>query len=286
MKKLAALLLCFCFFLASPVTAFAQSITQDGSEGSAVISASVPDSHTVTVDAEHAQVFYNSVSGTEFTVDRLSEPRFLIRPENGWRVAKVTLNGENVTAQLMSGYLTLPAVYENKAIVVETVVAPPDTDSTHGISGTITDENGNPVSDATVDIGGNTGKTDENGNFTIPNVPDSYHPVTITDKDGTIIGYTEIEFGRGETGVTAKENGTYLLNSQKNADLKLELALSANGVASVQKVTDITPVKNADTSLTSPKTGAAVGILLPCAFLAAALWILLSFKRKSNKQTS
>ncbi len=286
MKKLAALLLCFCFFLASPVTAFAQSITQDGSEGSAVISASVPDSHTVTVDAEHAQVFYNSVSGTEFTVDRLSEPRFLIRPENGWRVAKVTLNGENVTAQLMSGYLTLPAVYENKAIVVETVVAPPDTDSTHGISGTITDENGNPVSDATVDIGGNTGKTDENGNFTIPNVPDGYHPVTITDKDGTIIGYTEIEFGRGETGVTAKENGTYLLNSQKNADLKLELALSANGVASVQKVTDITPVKNADTSLTSPKTGAAVGILLPCAFLAAALWILLSFKRKSNKQTS
>lgn len=286
MKKLAALLLCFCFFLASPVTAFAQSITQDGSEGSAVISASVPDSHTVTVDAEHAQVFYNSVSGTEFTVDRLSEPRFLIRPENGWRVAKVTLNGENVTAQLMSGYLTLPAVYENKAIVVETVVAPPDTDSTHGISGTITDENGNPVSDATVDIGGNTGKTDENGNFTIPNVPDGYHPVTITDKDGTIIGYTEIEFGRGETGVTAKENGTYLLNSQKNADLKLELALSANGVASVQKVTDITPVKNTDTSLTSPKTGAAVGILLPCAFLAAALWILLSFKRKSNKQTS
>lgn len=286
MKKLAALLLCFCFFLASPVTAFAQSITQDGSEGSAVISASVPDSHTVTVDAEHAQVFYNSVSGTEFTVDRLSEPRFLIRPENGWRVAKVTLNGENVTAQLMSGYLTLPAVYENKAIVVETVVAPPDTDSTHGISGTITDENGNPVSDATVDIGGNTGKTDENGNFTIPNVPDGYHPVTITDKDGTIIGYTEIEFGRGETDVTAKENGTYLLNSQKNADLKLELALSANGVASVQKVTDITPVKNADTSLTSPKTGAAVGILLPCTFLAAALWILLSFKRKSNKQTS
>lgn len=126
-------------------------------------------------------MFYNSVRGTNFTVERLSEPRFLIRPENGWRVAKVTLNGEDVTAQLMSGYLTLPAVYEDKTIAVETVVAPPDTDSTHGISGTITDENGNPV-------------------------PDGYHPVTLTDKDGNIIGYTEIEFGRGETGVTAKEN--------------------------------------------------------------------------------
>ena len=75
-----------------------------------------------------------------------------------------------------------------------------------------------------------------------------------------------------------------MLNSQKTADLKPELALSADGVVTVQKVTDITPVKNADTSLTSPKIGAAVGILLPCAFLAAALWILLSFKRKSNKQ--
>lgn len=178
-------------------------------------------------------MFYNSVRGTNFTVERLSEPRFLIRPENGWRVAKVTLNGEDVTAQLMSGYLTLPAVYEDKTIAVETVVAPPDTDSTHGISGTITDENGNPVLDATVDIGGNTGKTDENGNFTIPNVPDGYHPVTLTDKNGNIIGYTEIQFGRGETGVTAKENGTYLLNSQKNADLKPELALSANGVVTV-----------------------------------------------------
>lgn len=65
-------------------------------------------------------MFYNSVRGTNFTVERLSEPRFLIRPENGWRVAKVTLNGEDVTAQLMSGYLTLPAVYEDKTIAVET----------------------------------------------------------------------------------------------------------------------------------------------------------------------
>ena len=43
-------------------------------------------------------MFYNSVRGTNFTVERLSELRFLIRPGNGWRVAKVTLNGEDVTA--------------------------------------------------------------------------------------------------------------------------------------------------------------------------------------------
>lgn len=284
MKKLTAMLFCFCFLLASPLTVFAQSVTQDGSEGSAVISATVPDSHTVAVDADHAQAFYNSVGGTNFTVDRLSEPRFLIRPENGYRVTKVTLNGEDVTAQLMSGYLTLPAVYEDKTLAVETVTAPPDTDSTHDISGTVVDENGNPVPDATVDIGGNTGKTDENGNFTISDVPDGYHPVTITDEEGNIIGYTEIELGRGETGVTANENGTYSITSQKNSDIKLNLTLSANGVVTVQSVTDITQNRNSDTGLTSPKTGAAVGILLPSAFVAAALWILLSSKRKSKKQ--
>lgn len=285
MKKLTVLLMCFCLLFASPVTAFAQSVSQDGSEGSAVISATVPDSHTVTVDAAHAQVFYNSANATSFTVERLSAPRFLIRPENGWHVSKVTLNGEDVTAQLMSGYLNLPAVYEDKTIAVETVVASPDTDSQHKISGTIRDENGNPVPDATVDIGGNTGKTDQNGNFFVSNVPDGYHPVTVTDQDGCIIGYTEIEFGRGETGVELNENGTYSLTSQKNSALKLELSLFANGIVTVQNVTDVTPVKNADTGLTSPKTGAAVGILLPSAFVAAALWIFLSSKRKSKKQT-
>lgn len=285
MKKLAALLLCFCLFLASPVTAFAQSITQDGSEGSAVISATVPDSHTVTVEADHAQVFYNSVRGTNFTVERLSAPRFLIRPEYGYRVTKVMLNGEDITAQIRVGYYTMDPVYEDKTLTVETEAAPPDMNSTHDISGTFTDENGEPMPGATVDIGGHTGKTDEDGNFTIPDVPDGFHPVTVTDEDGNIIGYTEIEIGEGETGVVQNQDGTYTITAQKDADLGMELSISSDAVISVKTVTDITPKKQSQTgSLTSPKTGAVVGIAFPALCACAALGVLLlSGKRRKNQ---
>ena len=43
-----------------------------------------------------------------------------------------------------------------------------------------------------MDIGGQTGTTDEDGEFIIEDVPTGKWPVTVIDKDGNVIGIGEI----------------------------------------------------------------------------------------------
>ena len=116
MKKITALLLCFLLLCTCSVIAFAEE--PESEETNTVISVAVPDSHKITVTAENAKVFYEGVSGEEFIVERLSEPRLLIRAESGKVIKSVMINGEDVTEELHGGYLDLDVVYEDKVITV------------------------------------------------------------------------------------------------------------------------------------------------------------------------
>ena len=114
MKKLTALLLCFLTLCTCSVTAFAAEPEDEIT--TAVITVTVPDSHKITVTADSARVFYEGVSGEEFIVERLSQPRLLIRAESGKVIKSVMINGEDVAEELHGGYLDLDAVYEDKEI--------------------------------------------------------------------------------------------------------------------------------------------------------------------------
>ena len=249
------------------------------------ISTAVPDSHTLTVTADHAQVFCQGQTGGRFEIERLSEPTLLIRPENGYRVLKVTLNGEDITASVIGGYYTLEPVYEDKTLTVETEVSPADTDSMHDISGTVADEDGSPISGATVNIGGHTGVTDKNGNFTAEAVPDGYYPVTITGKDGGILGYTAIEITEGEPGVTKNPDGTYMITAPKNSAIHLKLTVTQDGRITVDDVADITPPHPNDDSR-SPQTGDFSHMNLWFSLMAASagtIFIVLFGNRRKKK---
>ena len=88
----------------------------------------VPDTHMVTIRSEHAQVRYQHEEGDDeetqetvtYAVERFSSPQFQIQPKKGWKITAVLVNGEDVTDQLKDGMLTLPEVYEDQQIVVET----------------------------------------------------------------------------------------------------------------------------------------------------------------------
>lgn len=263
MRKLTSLLIVLLLLFGMSTTAYAADVS---------ISTAVPDSHTLTVNADHAQVFCQGQKGGRFEIERLSEPTLLIRPENGYRVSKVTLNGEDITASVIGGYCTLKPVYEDKMLTVETTATQADTDSTHDISGTVTDEDGNPISGATVDIGGHTDVTDENGNFTVEDVPDGYHPVTITDKEGNVIGYTEIEIAEGKPGVTQNSDGTYMITAPKNSAIHIELTVTGNGRITVDGVTEITPTRpNGNGNSKSPLTGRSGSIALWAVLMTASV---------------
>ena len=98
----------------------------NSSNSQSTISTTVPDSHNIRVEKSHADVV---IEGEEdqtegnidnFVVDRFAEPKIRIAPEEGWKVSRILLNGEDVTEQFQDGYLTLEEVCEDTTLVIET----------------------------------------------------------------------------------------------------------------------------------------------------------------------
>ena len=164
MKKITALLLCFLLLCTCCVTASAAQMGD--APVSAVISATVPDTHTITVSAEHAKVFYEGVTGEVFTVGRLSTPRLLFRAESGWEIESVVINGIDVSKDIYGGYLDLEPVYEDKTITVTTDVEPAASRNTYTVKGKVT-LNGQPLTNVDLELRSTLKKdtTDKNGRF-------------------------------------------------------------------------------------------------------------------------
>ena len=120
MKKLTVLLCALALLCSFCLPVFADSTV--------TITTTVPSTHTITVkQADGAAVTCNGKSGTTFTVERLSQPQLLVRPDSGRVVTRVLVNGADVTAAMQDGSYTLPAVYEDLTITVKTDAAPQTT---------------------------------------------------------------------------------------------------------------------------------------------------------------
>ena len=128
MKKAASILLGICLCLSIPVAAEAAQTGTSSVTQQSTINTTVPDTHMVTIRSEHAQVIYQHEEGDDdetqetvtYAVERFSSPQFLIQARKGWKITAVLVNGEDVTDQLKDGMLTLPEVYEDQLLVVET----------------------------------------------------------------------------------------------------------------------------------------------------------------------
>lgn len=123
MKKLTVLLCALALLCSFCLPAFA-----DNDDKTVKITTTVPSTHTITVkQADGAAVTCNGKSGTTFTVERLSQPQLLVRPDSGRVLTRLLVNGADVTGSVQGGYYTLPAVYEDLTITVKTDAAPQTT---------------------------------------------------------------------------------------------------------------------------------------------------------------
>ena len=128
MKKIAVFLLCLSMLSAGALTAYAQE-EPNIAPGEATIGTEVPDSHKLTVTVTgNADVTVNDKEGSEFEVERLSQPVIEIKAKEGEKITKVLLNSEDITDKLVEGKLTLDPIYQDKAldIQVETEALPID----------------------------------------------------------------------------------------------------------------------------------------------------------------
>ena len=251
MKRLTALLLCFLLLCTCCVTAFAAE--REDEITSAEITVTVPNSHKITVSAENAKVFYEGVSGNNFTVERLSTPRLLIRAESGKVIKTVMLNDVDVTAELHGGYLDLEAVYEDKVLTVTTEDEPVAPKETYTVKGKVT-LNGQPLAEADLELRSTlkTTKTDKNGDFVFTEVEPGEHSLTALS-DGKVIGYLSFELKKdNKADVVLLEDGTYTVSIDQNG-AGVELHLVLNEEAGTLAPTEIGTIEKADPN--SPQTG-------------------------------
>ena len=281
MKKLTALLLCFLLLCTCSVTAFAAE--PEAEETNTVISVTVPDSHKITVTAENAKVFYEGVSGEEFIVERLSEPRLLIRAESGKVIKSVTLNGADVTAELHGGYLDLAPVYEDKEITVTTEDEPVAPKDAYTVKGKVT-LNGQPLSEVDLELRSTlkTTKTDKNGNFVFTDVEPGQHSLTaLTDEK--VIGYLSFELQKdNKADVALLEDGTYTVSIDQNG-AGVELHLVLNEEAGTLAPIDAKTMSKVETD--TPKTGDDTNLTwwwLLLIFSATCIVVLETYRRKKT----
>lgn len=279
MKRLTALLLCFLLLSTCSVTAFAAE--PEAEETNTVISVTVPDSHKITVTADSARVFYEGVSGEEFIVERLSEPRLLIRAESGKVIKTVMLNDVDVTAFLHGGYLDLAPVYEDKAITVTTEDEPVAPKDTYTVKGKVT-LNGQPLSEVDLELRSTlkTTKTDSSGNFVFTNVEPGKHSLTAL-VDGKVIGYLSFELKKdNKADVALLEDGTYTVSIDQNG-AGVELHLVLNEEAGTLAPTEAVTVQKPSTPQTGDNTNLSWWWLL-LILSAACIVALETYRRKKT----
>ena len=279
MKKLTALLLCFLLLCTCSVTAFAAE--PETEETNTVISVTVPDSHKITVTEENAKVFYEGVSGEEFIVERLSEPRLLIRAESGKVIKSVMINGEDVTEELHGGYLDLAPVYEDKEITVTTEDEPVAPKETYTVKGKVT-LNGQPLSEVDLELRSTlkTTKTDKNGNFVFTDVEPGEHSLTALS-DGKVIGYLSFELKKdNKADVALLEDGTYTVSIDQNG-AGVELHLVLNEEKGTLAPTEAVTVQKPSTPQTGDNTNLSWWWLL-LILSATCIVVLETYRRKKT----
>lgn len=282
MKRLTALLLCFLLLCMCSVTAFAAE--PEAEETNTVISVTVPDSHKITVTADSARVFYEGVSGEEFTVGRLSQPRLLIRAESGMVIKSVMLNGTEVTDLMNGGYLELDPVYQDQAIAVTTTEEnTADTKDVYTVKGKVT-LNGQPLAEAQLELRSTlkTTKTDSSGNFAFTDVEPGKHSLTAL-KDGKVIGYLSFELKKdSKADVVLLEDGTYTVSVDQNG-AGVELHLVLNEKKGTLAPTEIGTIEKADPN--SPQTGDNTNLSwwwLLLILSATCIVVLETYRRKKK----
>ncbi len=276
-------LLCAVLLCAMPMTAFAAELDENSPSGSAVISAQVPSSHTLTVNADGASVFADNtiVDGTA-SLARQSTPTLLIRAESGRKLQAVTLDGIDITNKLKNGRFTLPKVITAHTLTVTTVEETIPSAVTYTVTGTVK-QNGKPVSGITLELRSElkTFVTGSDGTFRFEKVESGHHSLTAL-KDGKVVGYAEFTLSDGsvELNYSVAEDGTVNITVPENtAAINLDINLTDDGIL---QIADVQAIKGTTPGGNSPQTGDTTNIYFWLIILCVSGLVVVTLSTKKN----
>ena len=286
MKKILCFLCTLFLLIGVSITAFAQDT---------VLQTEIPNSHTVTVESNGGRISLEGVvCKAAVSVERHKEQSYRIIPDDGKLVDKVLYNGEDVTDKVIRNVFTAPKLVRDAELSVTYKDAPAASDERkYEIHGTVEDENGDPLSGVTVDIGGKTEVTDEKGKFQLEDIPSGIHSVVITDKDGKVLGSGVITIDKAdESGLTftVDKNGNPVIKPGANTKIiDLTLVVDKNGDIKITGVADSTP-QSGNTDDKAPQTGDAgnlnlwIGLLITSGAVLLISYGYMSYSKRRRKE--
>lgn len=212
MKKALSIIVALAMVLVMAVPSFA---------GNTVISTSVPYEHSVTVTYNDGG--YVLVNGklcpddTQFNINRFGEIDLGVICENGYHLESVEVNGADVTEQFVSGNLKITNIVNDIFVEVTFEKCSSDPDDKCGkvdIEGTVyLGDKKLTGAELSFDFGSATAKTDKDGRYSVKDISDGKHIVTIS-KDDEVLANTSFVIERADVEkvtLTTASDGTQVL---------------------------------------------------------------------------
>lgn len=269
----------------------------------------VPSSHEITVVYnEGGRIIYDGdviASGSKITVDRFDDVILAVMLNTDSHLKTVTVNGEDVTADVLYGRLTLAGVHTDMKVEftfekchddLPNGEPDPDETCTHiSMSGGVyKGKKKMPRAKLEFDYGEIVVSADKNGAYKIDDIKDGYHIVRILNEDGTPAGDSDfainISSEATEVKVERLPDGMRLVTVPRgNGNIRLNFVLADDGSGDV----DIVPAKTSDKPGSNPiisNTSAMLrenpmvfGILLVFSFLVFVI-LLVRRRRKDEEE--
>lgn len=253
----------------------------------------VPESHSINVTVGDGGVVIEGqkIHSEKFiaTIEHNGSLSLILRPESGYVVDQVLLDGRDMSAELKGGVLTLNQVMEDSTLnVTYKKEAPANSLVSYTIVGTVI-ENGKPAQGVTLELRSSlkTFITGADGKFRFNKVEGGHHSITAL-RDGKVVGYIEFSLQQGQSGnknvsITELPDGTFMVTISKNvALLKLDIAMASDGTIKITHADAISEAQTQDTY--PPNTGDNSHILFWAVAMGMAGSLILYLLRKRRKK--
>lgn len=280
MKKALSLLICLVLALSCGSVVLAVEVEGDGQTGM-TLSTVVPDSHTVQVNYNRGgYVLVNGAlceDGGTVEVARHSQLDLSFIDQKGYVLESVTINGTDITANVVNGAYSIESVAQDTQIIVSFRERTPDEQSQAvDVSGKVY-RGDELLADGRLDLdfGFVQISTGKDGGYLLEGVEDGRHHLNIST-GGTVIGSTEFVLQATdvpETVVETLADGTQIVRYPQGSDrVYLDFTVNDDGTITIRpgeipEEPTVTPPTERPNAPDAPETGDP--LVVPFVALAA-----------------
>lgn len=282
MKKTCSILLSVLLCVLLQVGVFAESTT---------LSTVVPSTHEITVSFNYGGYILKDgtrlANGETFTVNRFDDVTLNVLCLKDSHLKQVTVNGVDVTDQVLYGQLKLINIATDMDVVF-TFEKCEDADHDGGgdtcthmsMSGNVfRGDNPFPNTHLDINFGDITADANENGQYEIDEIKDGFYYVEISDENGNVAGSTQfsitIDPNATEVTVTVLEDGTQLVIVPADCEhLYLDFIVNEDG--SVTVVPGSAP-EEPGTNVVIPSIPSTSALIMEHPFISCGILLLTFF---------